>query len=120
MATITTVQALTALIGFAEDMGWDNAEAIAKVKAHRDQLDKPKAKSDLPTKTQRLNAQLCEEVYGFLREHERVTPKGLVEGLGSPYVTSTQKATILLGMLSDQGRATRCCEKGRAYWVIAE
>jgi hypothetical protein len=117
MATITNVQALTALIGFAEDMGWENTEAIAKVIAHRDQLAKPKAKSDLPSKTQRLNAQLCEEVYAYLCEHERVSPKSLVDGMGSPYVTSAQKATVLLGMLTDQGRASRECEKGRAYWV---
>ena len=120
-SSITNVIALTALIGFAEDMGYEDAEVLAKVKHHRDQLAKPKAKSDTPSKTQRLNAQLCEEVYAYLQAHGTVTPKELVEKLGSPYVTSTQKATILLGMLTDQGRATRECVKGRAYWVkVAE
>jgi hypothetical protein len=118
---ITNVSALTALIGFAEDMGYSDAEVLAKVKHHRDQLAKPKAKSDVPSKTQRLNATLCEEVYAYLQAHGTVTAKELVEKLGSPYVTSAQKATVLLGMLTDQGRASRECAKGRAYWVkVAE
>ena len=119
MATITNVSALSALVSFAKEMGYDNGEVIAKVEQHIAQLSKPKAKSDLPTKTQRLNAQLVEEVAAYLEVHGTVTPKELVEKLGSPYVTSAQKATVLLGMLTDQGRATRECAKGRAFWVKA-
>lgn len=115
--SITNVSALTALIGFAEDMGYDNAEVLAKVIAHRNQLAKPKAKSTEPSKTQRLNANLCEEVYAYLVKEGTVTAKGIAENLGSPYITSSQKATILLGMLTAQGRAERHCEKGKVWWT---
>ena len=120
MSSITNVSALSALVSFAKEMGYDNGEVIAKVEHHIAQLSKPKAKSDEPTKNQRLNAKLVEEVAAYLEAHGTVTPKELVEKLGSPYVTSSQKATILLGMLSDQGRAVRQCVKGRAFWVKAE
>lgn len=120
-STITNVQALTTLIGFAEDMGFSDPEVLAKVKRHRDQLAKPKAKSDLPTKTQRLNASLCEEVYAYLAANGTATAKGVSERMGSPYVTTSQKATILLGMLTSQGRAERHCEKGKVWWTpVAE
>lgn len=114
---ITNVSALTALIGFAEDMGYSDAEVLAKVKHHRDQLAKPKAKSAEPTKTQRLNANLCEEVAQYLTAQGSVTAKEVAEQMGSPYITSSQKATVLLGMLTAQGRAERHCEKGKVWWT---
>lgn len=119
ISALTNVQALDALLSFAKLNGYADAEpaVFAKVKHHRDQLAKPKAKSDLPSKTQRLNTQLCEEVYSFLCEHGSATPKQLAEQMGSPYVTTSQKATILLGMLTTQGRATRESEKGKVWWV---
>lgn len=122
MATsITNTAALTALVTFAEQMGWDNAEALEKVRKHLAQLSKPKAKSAEPTKTQRLNANLCEEVAQYLAAQGSVTAKGVAEQMGSPYITSSQKATILLGMLTAQGRAERHCEKGKVWWTpIAE
>lgn len=122
MATsITNTAALTALVTFAEQMGWDNAEALEKVRKHIAQLSKPKAKSAEPTKTQRLNANLCEEVAQYLTAQGSVTAKGVAEQMGSPYITSSQKATILLGMLTAQGRAERHCEKGKVWWTpIAE
>lgn len=122
MATsITNTAALTALVTFAEQMGWDNAEALEKVRKHLAQLSKPKAKSTEPTKTQRLNANLCEEVAQYLAAQGSVTAKGVAEQMGSPYITSSQKATILLGMLTAQGRAERHCEKGKVWWTpIAE
>lgn len=121
MATITNVQALSALVQFAKANGCENADAISKVEKHIAQLSKPKAKSDLPSKTQRLNASLCEEVYAYLCAKGSVTPKELANGMGSPYVTTSQKATILLGMLTTQGRAVRESEKGKVWWVpVAE
>ena len=121
MSTITNVAALTAIVEFCESCGYDNAEAIAKVKRHIEQLSKPKAKSTEPTKTQRLNANLCEEVNAYLVKEGTATAKGVAENLGSPYITSSQKATIILGMLTAQGRAERHCEKGKVWWTpIAE
>lgn len=122
MATnsITNAAALSALIAFARDNGCENTEAITKCEKHLAQLTKPKAKSDLPTKTQRLNASLCEEVNAFLCERGSVTAKAVAEQMGSPYCTTSQKATILLGMLTSQGRAIRHCEKGRVWWTPAD
>lgn len=116
-SSITNTQALAAMLAYCEESGWENADAIAKVRRHLEVLSKPKAKSDLPSKTQRLNATLCEEVYSFLCDRGSATPKQVAEQLGSPYITTSQKATILLGILTTQGRAVRESEKGRVWWV---
>lgn len=115
--TITNVTALSTLIAFAKANGCEDTDAIAKMEHHLAQLSKPKAKSDLPSKTQRLNATLCEEVYAYLCEQGSATPKQVADGMGSPYVTTSQKATILLGLLTAQGKAVRESEKGRVWWV---
>lgn len=119
MATtsITNVRALSVILEFAKANGCEDLEAIAKMEKHLAQLAKPKAKSDLPTKTQLLNRNLCGEVYEYLLANGRSTAKAVVEGMGSPNILTSQKATILLGMLVADGRAVRECEKGRAYWT---
>ena len=124
MATIreryTNVQALSDLLTWAKANGYPNGDALDKMEHHLAQLAKPKPKSDLPSKTQRLNASLCEEVYAYLCEHGRVTSKDLVNGLGSPYITSSQKVQVLMGMLVADGRAIRDTEHGRAVWTAVQ
>lgn len=117
---MTNVQALAALIAHAEATGFENGEALGKMRHHLAQLSKPKPKSDLPSKTQRLNAQLVEQVYEFMCERESVTTKSVIDQLGSPYITTPQKASILLGMLVEDGRALRDTVKGRAVWTAVK
>lgn len=121
MATsITNVRALSVLIEFARNNGCPDVDAIAKMEAHLAQLSKPKTRSNAPTKTQVLNKNLCNEVFAFISEKGYATAKDVAENMGSPYVTTAQKATILLGMLVADGRAIRHVNKGRAFWVVAD
>ena len=120
MATnsITNVQALTEIVEFAVANGYTDDAVLAKVRKHIAVLSKPKAKSDAPSKTQVLNRSLSDAMYGFLCEcSDPVTTNQAMEGLHSPYVTTPQKATVLLGMLASQGRAERTVSKGRALWT---
>lgn len=125
MATTTTskttnVQALSDLLTWAKANGYPNADALGKMEHHLAQLAKPKAKPEGPSKTQRLNAALVEEVYAYLCEKGSVTSKSLIDGLGSPYVTTSQKASVLLGMLVADGRAMRDTDHGRAVWSVVQ
>lgn len=116
--SITNVQALTALVEFAQANGYADADVLAKVRKHIAVLSKPKAKSDAPSKTQVMNQTLSDRLYEFLAGCESpVTAGQVVDGLGSAFVTTPQKATILLGMLVSQGRAERTVSKGRALWT---
>lgn len=117
-STITNVQALTALLAHARTTGFDNSEVLAKMEHHLAQLAKPKAKSDLPTQTQRLNAKLKDELTEFFAEHpaDTFTTQQVVDLFGSPNITTTQKATIVCGMLVTDGTIERLCIKGRVYW----
>lgn len=117
--SITNVSALSALVEFAKANGFDDTDVIAKVERHIAVLSKPKAKSDQPSKVQMLNRSLAEQAYSYLAENGQVTAKGLVDGLGSPYVTSSQKATIIMSMLVADGRAVRNSEKGKVWWTMA-
>lgn len=121
-ATITNVQALKALVSHAKATGYDNAEVLAKVEHHIKQLDKPRPVSTLPSKTQRLNARLVEEVADFMRGRPAMTTQAIVDGIGSPDITTPQKATILLGMLASASdhRVERLCVKGRVMWHSLE
>ena len=115
----TNIQALSDLIAFAEANGYGNAEALGKMRHHLAQLSKPKAKSDLPSKTQRLNAELVEKVFEFVSDNPGVTATQVADGVGDPNITTPQKATILLSMLAGDGRVTREVVKGRAVWGVA-
>ena len=106
------------ILDHAVNTGFNNPEVIEKVRHHIAQLSQPKKKSNVPSKTQMLNNNLKEDVFVFVSSKGLVTAKDVVEGLGSPYVTSTQKATILLGLLVTQGRLNRVCVKGRAMWTV--
>lgn len=118
--TITRVTALSALITFAEANGCPDTDAIARVTQLRDQLAKPKAKTSGPSKAHLQNAALCGEVLDALARIAPATAGQLVDALGSPLVTTPQKATVLLGMLASEGRVTREVVKGRALWSIAD
>jgi hypothetical protein len=115
---LTNVQALSAILDHAVKTGFEDTEVLEKVRKHIAQLAKPKKASNVPSKTQLLNANLKEEVFAFVSSKGLTTAKDVVDGLGSPYVTSAQKATILLGLLVTEGRLTRVCIKGRAMWTV--
>lgn len=118
---LTNVQALTALIEFAEVNGYENEEVLGKMRRHLEVISKPSKKSDTPTKTQLLNASLADKVAAYLasKPGEMVSPKSVMENLGDPNVCSSQKATILLGILVKDGRAVKHNVSGRALFSAA-
>ena len=118
--TITRVAALSALIAFAEANGCPDADAIARVAQLRDQLAKPKAKAEGPSKAHVQNTALLGDVLAALAKVGPATAGQVADALGSPLVTNPQKATVLLGMLASEGRVRREVVKGRAMWSVAD
>lgn len=119
---LTNVQALTALIEFAEVNGYENKEVLDKMRRHLEVISKPCKKSDSPTKTQLLNIQLADKVAAYLdsRSGEMVGSKEVMQNLGDPNVCSPQKATVLLNMLVNDGRATKHNIRGRIMFTSAK
>ena len=119
---LTNVQALTALIEFAEVNGYEDEEVLGKMRRHLEVISKPGKKSDGPTKTQLLNTQLADKVAAYLdsRSGEMVGSKEVMQNLGDPNICSSQKATVLLNMLVNDGRATKHNIRGRIMFTSAK
>ena len=117
-STITNVQALTMLVDHAKATGFDDPAVLDKVVKHIAQLSKPKTKSTAPSKTQLLNNNLKVEVLGLFKDGDILTTSQVVEKLGSPYITTTQKATVICGLLVSDGKLARLCVKGRVMWGL--
>lgn len=116
--SITNVQALNALLDHAIATGFDDSVVLDKVKKHIAQLSAPKKKSDTPSKTQLLNQNLKKDVLALFKDNSLLTTSQVVEKLGSPYVTSSQKATVICGLLVGDGKLSRFCVKGRVMWGL--
>ena len=94
----------------------EKAVAMDRLKALKGQLEKRNSRENKPTKTQRENVALCEDIWAYVSENgaKRATEVALYFGITS------QKATALLKKLVDGGRLEKYVEKRVTYFRVAE
>ena len=84
----------------------DNAEVIEVLTKMHEQLTKPRKKSDAPTKTQIMNANLAKAAVEAIREHgEPVTTKWITEHVNG--IMTPQKCTAVMKVAIDAGTITK-------------
>lgn len=111
MKNMTYAQALEVAINLVND------EMVKdRLKALKGQLEKRNSRENKPTKTQRENVALCEDIWAYVSENgaKRATEVALYFGITS------QKATALLKKLVDGGRLEKYAEKRVTYFRVAE
>lgn len=80
-------------------------EAIAVLEKMHAQVTKPRKKSDAPTKTQIINANLAEKCYAAMEGQENVTSKWLIEHVNG--LMTPQKVTAVMKVLIESGKAIK-------------
>lgn len=97
-----------------------NADELEKVVALRDSIAKRNAtKSDAPTKAQKENAILREQVVNAMEHGVSYSVKdicNLVEGLRD---ASSQKVAPLMAVLVDEGKVVKTVVKGKNFYALA-
>lgn len=124
--TITNAVALADLIGFAQSMGYSNADALTRCKAHLASLEKSAAyRSSGPTKKQRANDAIIAKFIGHMRDTgEAFTTAGLAawvsENVEECKECSVQKATSLLTRAVKLGFITRATDGKKVIFALVE
>ena len=104
-AKMTRAQALEIAINTLHDYE-GSCEAADVLQKMYEQLTKPRKKSDAPTKTQIMNANLARAAVEAIREHgEPVTTKWVCEHV--PGIMTPQKCTAVMRVAIDNGDITR-------------
>lgn len=121
--TLTNVTALTVLVEFARDNGFDDAEVLGKVEKHIAQLAKPSKKPEGPTKEQMRNALMLDALVAHMRASGAAyTVKDAAAWLSENYegagLVSTQKATALLTKAVKDGTANRSTDGKRIVFTV--
>ena len=121
--TITNVAALTAIVEFATDNGFADAEILDKVEKHIAQLSKPSKKSGGPTKEQMRNSLMLNALVAHMRATgASYTVKEAAAWLSENYegagLVSTQKATALLTKAVKDGTANRSTDGKRITFTV--
>ena len=104
---MTRAQALE----FAMKLIEDTSDAPEYVAAHEvldkmhAQVTKPRKKSDAPTKTQIINANLAEKCYTAMEGQENVTSKWLIEHVNG--LITSQKVTAVMKILVESGKVAK-------------
>lgn len=80
-------------------------EAIKVLEKMHAQITKPRKKSDAPTKTQIINANLAEKCYTAMEGQENVTSKWLIEHVNG--LMTPQKVTAVMKVLIESGRVAK-------------
>lgn len=122
--TLTNVIALTVLVEFARENGFDNNEILDKVEKHIAQLSKPTKKPAGPTKDQMRNALMLDALIAHMRATGAAyTVKDAAAWLSENYdgagLVSTQKATALLTKAVKDGTANRSTDGKRIVFTVS-
>lgn len=92
------------------------AEVLGKMHA---QVSKPRKKSDAPTKTQIINANLADKCVAAMKNHEGgVTSKWLIEHVAG--LITPQKTTAVMNVAIADGRVTKTKEGKAVIYSLAE
>jgi len=105
---MTRAQALTFAIDRLREIEGDWAEldeSIAVLEKMHAQVTKPRKKSDAPTKTQIINANLAEKCYAAMEGQENVTSKWLIEHVNG--LMNPQKVTAVMKILIESGKVVK-------------
>lgn len=94
----------------------EKAIAMERLEALKGQLEKRNGGSHKPTKTQRENEGLKEDIFAYVSENgaKRATEIGVYFGI------TGQKASALLKQLVDAGKLERYAEKRVTFFRVAE
>ena len=101
-------------IDFAINAITDNDEVVEKLKALKEQIQKKNSAERKPTKTQKENEVLKNEIVEFLTERRTATE------VADRFGVSVNKATAMLTLLKQEGRVTREVEKRKAYYIAVD
>ena len=93
-----------------------NEETIEKLEALKASLAKRNSGSRKPTKTQRENAGLKEDMWAYVSENGAKR----ANEVGAYFTISGQKASALLNQLVAEGRLEKVSEKRVTYFRVAE
>ena len=94
-------------------------EAIEILEKMHAQITKPRKKSDAPTKTQILNANLAEKCFEAISEKgEAVTSKWICEHVNG--IMTPQKCTAVMRLLVNDGRIVKSKDGKAVVYAIAE
>lgn len=84
----------------------DNAEVIEVLTKMHEQLTKPRKRSDAPTKTQIMNANLAKAAIEAIKAHgEPVTTKWITEHVNG--ILTPQKCTAVMKIAIESGEITK-------------
>ena len=102
--------------GTADFNGFSANDYVEKLEALKAQLAKRNSGSSKPTKTQRENAGLKEDMWAYVSENgaKRASEVAVYFGI------SGQKASALLNALVKEGRLDKVTEKRVTYFRVAE
>ena len=111
MTKMTYVNAIDSAIN-----GNINEEVLERLEALKAQLAKRNSGSRKPSKTQRENASLKEDIFAYVSENGAKR----ASEVGAYFNISGQKASALLKQLVDGGSLEKISEKRVTYFRVAE
>ena len=115
---MTRAQALVFAINTIREYEGE-CEAITVLEKMHAQVTKPRKKSDAPTKTQILNANLAEKCFEAISEKgEAVTSKWICEHVNG--IMTPQKCTAVMRLLVNDGRIIKSKDGKAVVYAIAE
>jgi hypothetical protein len=101
---------------FSAEQVEETIEVLTKM---HEQLTKPRKRSDAPTKTQIMNANLAEKCFEAISEKgEPVTTKWITEHVAG--IMTPQKCTAVMKLLVADGRVTKAKDGKAVTYEIAE
>lgn len=110
---MTRKDALTIAIASVENE--EAKEVLTKMLA---QVSKPRKKSDTPTKTQLINANLADKCVAAMEGHDAVTSKWLIEHVAG--LMTPQKTTAVMKVAIEDGRVIKTKEGKTVTYSLAE
>jgi len=119
MTKMTYVNALDTAINFLNEniqYGDDFSATVEKLEALKVQLAKRNSGERKPTKTQKENEGLKEDIFAFVSENGAKRAGDVASHFG----ISGQKATALLKQIVDSGRLEKYAEKRVTFFRVAE
>ena len=101
---------------FSAEQVEETIEVLTKM---HEQLTKPRKRSDAPTKTQIMNANLAEKCFEAISEKgEPVTSKWICEHVNG--IMTPQKCTAVMRLLVEDGRAVKAKDGKTVTYAVAE
>lgn len=113
------IEAMTTMIEW-EDLVEEADKAIEVLRKMHAQVTKPRKKSDTPSKTRIINEGLANKCVAAMEGHDKVTNKWLLEHVSGWPTATPQKATAVMKIAVDDGRAVRIKEGKNVYYFLAE